>query len=212
MATTSKVDLAYQYILNEIASKQIVSGDRIIISKIADICKVSEIPVREALRNLQRDGYVDITPNQGAVVVGISEEAVSTIIQAKGVLEGFATRLSIDYISPHDLEEFHKINLAIKDAIQKNDSALVSELNQKFHMAIYGKLPQKELVSMISALWNKWSFTKRIFSFSPEVRNHVFEEHEIILQLISERKYEETEQFVREHKFKTAEHWNDMHK
>lgn len=212
MAKISKVDLVYQYVLNEIASRQLKNGDRIIISKIAEICEVSEIPVREALRNLQRDGYVEIAPNQGAVVVGISKESVATIIQTKGVLEGFATRLSIDYISPHDLEMLHEINLEIKKATEENNIELVSELNQKFHMTIYEELPQKELVSMILSLWNKWSFTKRIFSFSPEVRNQVYEEHEIILNYIRGRKYEEAEQFVREHKFKTVRYWNEVQK
>lgn len=208
MARQNKVELVYQHLLNEIASMHYQSGEKLVISRIAKECGVSDIPVREALQRLQSNGYVRIVPNQGAMVIGINRDTIANIVQIKGVLEGFATRLSINYLSVHDIQLLHQLNEELKKAADEGNLALVSELNQKFHLAIYERLPQNELVGMIADLWQKWSFTKNIFSVSETVRNQSYEEHEHILSLISERKYDEVEQTVREHKFKAIASWN----
>ncbi len=53
--------------LKGMANLSYKAGDRLIISQIAKECQVSEIPVREALRRLESDGYVKMNVNQGAI-------------------------------------------------------------------------------------------------------------------------------------------------
>ena len=81
----SKVEISYDYILEKIMALQLKAGDRVVISQIAKECGVSDIPVREALRMLQREGYVTIEANRGAVINGISDEAVRNMIEIKGM-------------------------------------------------------------------------------------------------------------------------------
>lgn len=207
MAKQSKVDLVYEYLFNELAQLNYRSGDKLVISQIAATCNVSEIPVREALRRLESNGYVRIIPNQGAVAVGLEKSTIADIVQIKGVLEGFATRLSIDYLSTNDLENLHQINVRLRQAVEEKNDHEVSELNMKFHMTIYERIPQTELTSMITDLWRKWAVTKKIFAVSPSIRDQSYEEHEHILSLIRSRSYAEVEQYVREHKFKAMHSW-----
>ena len=128
-------------------------------------------------------------------------------MQIKGVLEGFATRLSIDYLSANDLERLHQINEELRAAVEAGNVGRVSDLNMQFHMSIYERIPQAELTSMITDLWRKWSVTKKIFSVSPSIRDQSYDEHEQILALIRNRNYAEVEQYVREHKFKAMHSW-----
>ncbi len=207
MAKKSKVDLVYEYLFNELAQLNYRSGDKLVISQIAAACNVSEIPVREALRRLESNGYVRIVPNQGAVAVGLEKSTIADIVQIKGVLEGFATRLSIDYLSANDLERLHQINEELRAAVEAGNVGRVSDLNMQFHMSIYERIPQAELTSMITDLWRKWSVTKKIFSVSPSIRDQSYDEHEQILALIRSRNYAEVEQYVREHKFKAMHSW-----
>ena len=207
MAKKSKVDVVYEYLFNELAQLNYRSGDRLIISQIAAACNVSEIPVREALRRLESNGYVRIIPNQGAVAVGLGKNTIAEIVQIKGVLEGFATRLSIDYLSANDLVKLHKINEDFKKASLSNNYEESSELNMQFHMQIYAHIPQTELTSMISDLWTKLSVTKSIFSVKPSIMESSYEEHEKILQMIRKQQYADVEQLVRTHKFKAIESW-----
>lgn len=207
MKKKSKVDIVYEYLLNELACLNYRTGDRLIINQIAEACGVSEIPVREALRRLESNGYVRIMPNQGAVAVGLEKNTISDIVQIKGVLEGFATRLSVDYLSANDIAQLRQSNQKLKEASEAGDYAASSELNKEFHMSIYRRIPQKELTSMISDLWAKWAVTKKIFSVEPTIMAQSWEEHEQILNLIEQRRYAEVEQLVREHKFKAMQSW-----
>ena len=117
----SKVEISYDYILEKIMALQLKAGDRVVISQIAKECGVSDIPVREALRMLQREGYVTIEANRGAVINGISDGAVRNMIEIKGVLEAYATRLSADHLMEEDLEELREINRELWKMAEEND-------------------------------------------------------------------------------------------
>ena len=117
----SKVEISYDYILEKIMSLQLKAGDRVVISQIAKECGVSDIPVREALRMLQREGYVTIEANRGAVINGVSDEAVRNMIEIKGVLEAYASRLSADHLTEEDLEELRSINKDLRKMAEEND-------------------------------------------------------------------------------------------
>ncbi len=207
LGRTTKVDQVYEYLLQEMVNLNYRAGDRIIINQIAKACGVSEIPVREALRRLESDGYVRIVPNQGAVALGLDKEMLIDMVQVKGVLEGFATRLSVDYLSRNDLAQLRQINLKLQEAAKEGDHKAFSELNQKFHMTIYAPIPRKGLTTMISDLWDKYQVTKRIFSVAPNMMEQSYHEHERILELIEQREYNEVERYVREHKFKAMASW-----
>ena len=64
----SKVDIVYEGLMEGIAEGAYQQGDRLVISQISKQWQVSDIPVREAVRRLESEGYVRIVANQGAVV------------------------------------------------------------------------------------------------------------------------------------------------
>ena len=201
----SKVEQVYEYLLQQMVEQHYKAGDRLVISQIAKACNVSEIPVREALRRLESDGYAKINTNQGAIAIGFDADSILNIFQIKGLLEGYATRLSIDYLSPIDLIKLREINEDLRKAAQAQDYATYSDLNVQFHMFIYGKTQKKELINLIQDLWKKWHITTRVFSLAPERMDISYLEHEQIVCLIESRKYDEVEKYVRVHKFHAAE-------
>lgn len=163
----NKVDKVYDYLLSEIVQGRYANEARIVISTVAEACDVSDTPVREALRRLESDAYVRITANQGAVAVGFSRESIIHTFEIKGVLEGYAARLSIDYLSPYDIRRLGAINEEMHNAAAEKDYARFSQLNIDFHMYIYEKCPIPELVDLIRDLWKKWSITRAVFFNSP---------------------------------------------
>jgi len=201
----SKVSIVYEHLLKEMINRNYKSGDRIVISKVAKTCNVSDIPVREALRRLESDGYIKINANQGAVAIGIDKSSLIDIFQVKGILEGYATRLSIDYLSPNDIRELRSLNEKLRIAAENGDYDLYSHLNMEFHLQLYSKTPRRELINLIMDLWKKWSITKSVFSIAPSRMELSYQEHENIIRLIEAREYEKVELYVREHKFHAAE-------
>ena len=72
----SKVDIVYEGLMEGIAEGAYQQGDRLVISQISKQWQVSDIPVREAVRRLESEGYVRIVANLGAVVCGIDLETL----------------------------------------------------------------------------------------------------------------------------------------
>jgi len=200
----SKVEIVYETLMNDIAKGVYQPGDRLVISQISKQLNISDIPVREAIRNLESEGYVNIIANQGAVVSRFDKDVISEITQVKAVLEGFASRLSIDYITPRTIKKIRLLNQQMKQAFEENNLNKYSQLNMQFHLEIYNCIPTKELYKMICDLWKKWGITKTVFEIAPESARQSIEEHEEIIRMLEEKNYDEIELFVRNHKFRAG--------
>ena len=185
----SKVDVVYEYLLKNQVAKQ---------------CGVSDIPVREAIRRLESEGYLSLNANQGAVVCRLDQNSLSAIFHIKGVVEGYATRISVDYLTPGDIKKLRQKNAQIQRAFEAGSDKKYSQLNMQFHLSIYEAIPQREYQSLIRDLWKKWSFTKSVFSFVPRRIEASIQEHEEIIRLIEEKDYDGVEQCVRRHKFQAG--------
>lgn len=200
----SKVDIAYDFLIESIVNGKHPPGDKIVISHVAQQIEMSEIPIREALRRLESEGYLELNANQSAIVSEINAEKIEQIFQTNGVLEGFASRLSIDYIKPSGIEALRKQNLKMKDAYVKGNLKEYSNLNDEFHLMIYENIPQKELINFIKDLWRKWTIIKTIFNISPARTQSSYEEHDKIIDMLENKQYDDIEFYVREHKFKSG--------
>lgn len=202
-----KVESVYDYLLSQLLNMECKPNTRLKISKIAEECGVSETPVREALRQLETEGYVEITPNRGATAVGFTKEKIEEISEIRGVLEGYLTRVSIDYLSIHDLRILENMNRQMEEAAKQNDYESYIVLNKQFHRSIYEHTHKDEWLRLIDQLWAKWSFMGNIFVLSKGRMSESVAEHDELLRLIKERKYEEVEAMVRMHKSKALEIW-----
>ena len=69
---------------------------------------VSRTPVREALRQLDLEGLVEIAPNRGAKVIGISRKDVEDIYHMRARLEGLAARKAAEQRKEEEQEEFEE--------------------------------------------------------------------------------------------------------
>jgi DNA-binding GntR family transcriptional regulator len=201
----SKVDIIYEILMNKIAKGAYKEDSRLIISQIAKQNHMSDIPVREAIRRLESEGYVEINANHGATVLEFSDEVIDEIFHIKGVLEGYATRLSVDYLTERDIKKLRSKNQLIRKAGAEHNYTKFAQLNMQFHLDIYDSTPYHELYSMICDLWKKWRITRCVFSLAPDRMEISFLEHEEILRLIEEKRYDQVELYVREHKFKAGQ-------
>lgn len=198
----TKVDIVYENLLLGIENGKYAPGERLIISQLAKEYEVSEIPVREAIRRLESEGYIRISANQGAVVFHFTPEQIEEIVSIRAVLEAYATRLACDVLTEKDYKNLRRINQELREASELNR---ISQLNYEFHMYMYERLPQKELCKMIAELWEKYRITRKIFQFDPDRRQNSCEKHEKIIVLMEQKRHEEVEQFVRTHKLSMQE-------
>ncbi|BDG45893.1 MULTISPECIES: GntR family transcriptional regulator [Parageobacillus] len=205
--TKNKTQIAYEYILSRIENGVYGPGYRIVIDQIARELSLSSIPVREAIRQLEAEGWIQYKPYTGAIVSNINEKEYLETLSVLAVLEGYATALSSGNMKEGMIQQLAELNKKMEQALQEFDFERFSELNYEFHALIYKHCGNAYLEEQIKQIWQRM---KRIraygFTFVPQRAKESIKEHEEIIRLLKEQApRNEIEDFVRQHKLNTAE-------
>lgn len=203
----NKTQLAYEYILSRIENGVYGPGYRVVIDQIARELGLSSIPVREAIRQLEAEGFVEFKPYTGAVVSNINEKEYIETLSVLAVLEGYATALGSAHLTKEAINELERLNEWMERALEELELERFSELNYEFHSLIYAHCGNAYLEEQIKQIWQRM---KRIraygFTFVPQRAKASIEEHREIIRLLREQAPpHEIEQYVRQHKINTAE-------
>jgi len=172
----------YRILKARIIKGDLAQGSKIFEAKIAEQLGVSRTPVREALRELGAEGFVEITPNQGIIVNNVSFEEIWDILQIRGVLEGLAAYIATKKINPEKIKKFNKIIDQMKsyttiNPVLKGDILNFSRLDNELHDLILSICGNKWLIQILYNLKNRIEkFRIRSFSipgtFSKSLKEH----------------------------------------
>src|ERR1700751_6309758 len=91
-SSRSKKELVIETLRNAILNREFTPGTRLVIEDLAKQLGVSPIPVREALQQLDADGYVAIEPYLGARVTSIEAESVVEVFSLREIMEAVSGR------------------------------------------------------------------------------------------------------------------------
>ena len=83
MSKISRKDMAYEYLYDEIINNRNKPGEYLVESDIANILSISRTPVREALRDLEKDGLVSNFNGRSSMVSYISPTDISDIFDIR---------------------------------------------------------------------------------------------------------------------------------
>lgn len=197
--------MVYNILRENIMSGYLKPGTRLVLKVIAGELGVSEIPVREAIRMLEAQGLVTITPHAGARVSSLLSADVEEMFSIRSVLEGYATKLATPHISPGLMQELESCLLEMEKCIEEKDYAALGLLNRQFHCKIYAASPNMLLSRMISDLWDSSERSKAIFYLSKDRPRQSLQEHREILSAIKAGDGDRAEVLVREQKLRTRE-------
>ena len=106
---------------------------------------VSRTPVREAFRQLELEGLIQIIPNKGAYVTGITEKDVKDIYIIRSLLEGLCARWATEHITPEQMEEMEENVYLAEFHASKGHLEQLAELDTRFHDILYEACDSKIL-------------------------------------------------------------------
>ena len=98
---------------------------------------VSRTPVREAFRQLELEGLIQIIPNKGAYVTGITEKDVKDIYMIRSLLEGLCARWATEHITKEQMEELEENVYLANFHASKGHMEQLAELDNRFHDILY---------------------------------------------------------------------------
>lgn len=161
--------------------------------------KVSRTPVREALNQLDKEGFVKIVPGAGARVVALSPQQILDIYDLLSVLEGAAGRLACKHITDEEIEKLEEYNLLFEKAVGEGNEELTFRVNWQFHWLITEATHNAYLVDL---RMNLRELVDRIGRVSPRIPAQVqasMVEHRRLTQALKDRNGPLTEFIMREH-------------
>ncbi len=183
----------------EILSGKLKSGDSLTELSLSERLGVSRTPVRGALQRLADEGLVDMMPNRGAVVVGVSEDDLVNIYKIRMRLEGLAARSAAERMTDADKKRLADAVELSEFYIRKDDAEHLKELDTEFHGIIYGSCSNKMLTKMLAGM-HKSIKTYRKLSLSVSGRHaKSLEEHRDILRAIERGDADEADRLTSNH-------------
>nr|WP_268832943.1 GntR family transcriptional regulator [Pseudomonas fragi] len=133
---------------NTILDGRLPCGTAIRQEALAKLFGVSRMPVREALRQLEAQGLLQVVQYKGAVVAPLIEDDSLETYELRQLLEAQALRLSVPLLNDEDFEEAEGYIEALE---VETDFSKIGTLNRQFHQALYCKAPNKKLLALIEA-------------------------------------------------------------
>jgi DNA-binding GntR family transcriptional regulator len=172
---------------------------------IGDEMGVSRTPVREALRQLELQGLVTITPNKGAHVVGLSKQDLNDIYEIRSVLEGLCAKWAAEKATPEQIEELEEIVYLTEFHVSKGHSEQVFELDNKFHEKMYEASGSKVLGNVLSDYHHYVQRIRRTTLKSKERSEKSNQEHRMIAEAIRAHDAEKAQLLANSHIMRTME-------
>lgn len=129
-------DHIYNYVKEQIMTRAIFPGNRIVEDDLSNDFGVSRAAVRNVMTRLQNDGFVEIIPNKGTIVIKPTDEEIRKVYHTRLHLELGAGALAVQNITDEALarlEENYAAQVKLKDDFSME---AYTELNRAFHWEI----------------------------------------------------------------------------
>jgi DNA-binding GntR family transcriptional regulator len=112
-------------------------GERLIEDRLAEQLGVSRNPVREAIRVLEGEGFLDVTARRGSFVATLSAKQAADLFEIRLALEPLGARLAADQESPARIARMKEILGLAQAEPQHHDLDTLAELHTELHALIF---------------------------------------------------------------------------
>lgn len=161
----------------DILSHRSKAGEVLRQERVAERFAVSRMPVREALRILEAEGFIDFVPKRGATVAAISVDELIDVIEMRVALEPLALRRAIPHLTNHELDKAEALQTHAEGA----PLAEFGALNNAFHRLLYAPCQRPRLLRQIEILQDVCDRYMRLAASHLDYMDRSHREHRAIL-------------------------------
>ncbi len=194
----SLAEQVFDRLETEILSGKYQPGDILTELKLVNDLGVSRTPIREALRRLEQEHIIEITP-KGILVIGVSQKDLADILAIRMRIEGMAAAEAAKNITDEQLAELRETVELQEFYVPKHDADRINTMDSKFHLLIYRFSGSIALYDTLMPLHKK-VLKYRLASVENDVRSsHSSQEHRAIFEAIAAHDAELAEKYMVEH-------------
>jgi len=195
----SKKEVVYNLLREDILQGKYKPGSRLVIDELAVTLGVSQIPIREAMRQLEGDGFVTIEPYVGATVPELNADFIFEVFALLEHLEIISSRAACRVMSDEDLSQLADMIEQMELSIQ-NPSKWSSE-NKAMHLFVCQCARTTLVLKMMEKVLDHWD-RLRLHYLNDVFGNRIQaaqEDHKRILAAFYSRDPDEVERVIHEH-------------
>ena len=167
---------------------------------------ISRTPVREAMAQLEREGFVRSVPRRGIYVVRKTKTEVIEMITAWAALESMAARLITEHASDEEIASLRKMFATFEDGALRAHLDEYSEANIEFHQTIIRMSGNSVLISLAENLFTHMRMIRRKTIVEKDRVERSIRDHMNIIEALEARDTARAEELVRNHALGLAEH------
>jgi len=180
-------DIIFEYLRKEILDGNLKPDDRLIERDIATKLNVSRTPIREALRKLESEGFVEHVPRKGVVVRGFNSGEIEEIYDIRKELECLVVRKAISNITDHDIQILEVILTGLEKEEKVDQVQLTAKGLHEFDEVILNMAKMPLLKNFVHSLKESLIRYKKINLSHEPRRKNAIGEHKAILEAIIAR-------------------------
>lgn len=177
----------YSELQKDILSGAIPDGSKLTEQAVCKRYSVSRTPVREAFRQLEADGLIEIIPNRGAFATGLSKRDISDLFDLRAVFEVQAVEWAIRRMSEEDVERLAESIDFMEFYTLKEDVEKVLSFNSQFHNIIYAGTGDRMLQKTLSIYQTYLKYSAPHKTYDEESLKAILEEHRAIFAAFQTR-------------------------
>lgn len=166
---------------------------------LAERFAVSATPVREAMINLEKRGFVEIVRNKGFRVLPVSDESLNEIVGVRLLLEPPSMRTLAEQGPLDDLPELRRLADDITSGAERGDLAAYLTADTVFHTTLISRLGNTRLTDLVAELRAQTRLPGLAGMLATEELHSSALEHLELLELLSSGDGEGAEQLMRRH-------------
>lgn len=189
----------YEHIKQHILDGTLPPGTHLVETTIAEQLGTSRGPVREALRQLEANGIVEVRANIGTFVRELSSEEVREIYTARSVLEGYLARLTATKATPAEIEQLYQAVEAASEAASRGSLEDTVNADFNLHRLIWQISGHKIIYDLLSHLEVRIRLFITLQAQLFETLSMSIQDHRFIVDAIASRDSEHAEAAIREH-------------
>jgi len=196
----TRTQVVVEAIREKILTGAIKAGEPLRQAALADELKVSRIPVREALLQLEAEGLVEFEAHKGATATRLSAEQVTELFELRALLECELLRLAIPKLTEAELAQSEQLLQQMASAFHDvGTKSSWSELNTRFHLSLYKAADRPLTFEIVQNLIINSDRYIRVHLLLAGGINKADPEHSALLNFCRKRQVKEACQLLHNH-------------
>lgn len=187
----------YEYLRNELKAESLIPGMFISMNQLMKNLGISRTPLRDALLQLQTEGFVSFLPQRGIRINKLTRQDIEYLYEMLGALDSRILLATFDKLGPAEIEKMKKINQEMYTNMSEEQFYQYWDLNTAFHHVYLDLSSNNLILNQLNIIRQRlFEFGKK--DWGTKIRDNNYNEHLTMIELIEKGDAVQAADFMRD--------------